>query len=183
MTTEQLVVDELATPFDDLDSPTTVATPSCCCCCCCCIVTVGATAMLAGLTVGNDLRQNDDGPVGDDRRMVLAGVAAAVPILSLVVGLVLLANLGDQSDGDGPGVGLLIGSLGVGAGIFAWLRIRAGCRADQAIGNTMISLVVIAAAILAELFLTLVTAFIFWLAAPLWWWLIWRFWHRRVEGS
>lgn len=141
----------VTTPFDPPAGAVTVATPSCSCCCCCCLVTLsGMTAFTAATghhrALGNG--RSNAGPA-------LVGLLA-VP-LGLLAGVVAPDGLGWARLAIGAIVTLLV-ALGSG--------LLAGDRGVAAAGRAAVIAAVTAAALVAEVYIALGTAFIFELAAP-----------------
>jgi hypothetical protein len=163
-----IVVAELDTPFDELESPTTVATPSCCCCCCCCLASITSAAVVAGRIVARDLSGSEP-PPSQRTRWTLVTAAVLAPILAAVVAVALAAE--EQIDSLFGVVATFIALTG--AMLFA-IRLTASGRPRSAALMAIALPVATGGAMLVEIFAVLFTIGFFWLTIPFWVWLALR---------
>ncbi len=159
-----IVVAELDTPFDDIDSPTTVATPSCCCCCCCCLASISSAIVVAGRVVAHDVSEAEP-PVSDGARWLLVIAAVLTPVVSIA--LVVRLTTTDVINRFGVGVGIAMVITGF---VLLSIRLAANARVGSAVTFAIALPVVTGVAILAEVFLVLFTIGFFWLTIPFWLW-------------
>lgn len=88
MSTLDLSVRELDTPYSNRPTSTSVATPSCCCCCCCCL-----TALIVGdVYIGTDIQTT---AISHGRKRTWIAVAASL-VLPITLPFGLLAFAGDD---------------------------------------------------------------------------------------
>ncbi len=163
-----IVVAELDTPFDDIDSPTTVATPSCCCCCCCCLASISTAAVVAGRIVARDLAGAEP-PPSQNARWTLVTAAALAPILSVAVAVAL----GAEEQINSLGAGVVTAMALTGVLLFA-IRVTASGSPRSAALIAIALPIATGVAMVVEVFAVLFTIGFFWATIPFWVWLALR---------
>lgn len=156
-----MTVEDVVTPFDELDGPTTVATPTCCCCCCCCVAAMVTASVVSGRLVHRDLHERDRDASGVRALLVVAAVL--VPISWLVV-LYLVASV----TGDLGALFVFVASFAIVGLLLGLLRKLAGAPRPVWMGTAIVFPCAYFGAIVADLALFLSTIGVFWLTIPLW---------------
>lgn len=168
-----ITLEDVVTPFDELDSPATVATPTCCCCCCCCLASIATASVVAGRLVRRDLSENAPATHRLTRR-VLRTIAVLTPIL----GLLVFRAFGNEEVEAGLIVAGALTGLLVGC-----LRKAAGATEAQCVATVLLFAVVYPLAALGEFFAVGATEGQFWLSIPLWIVAAVKLTGKRVPGT
>lgn len=147
----------LTTQFDDGKLSNTVATPTCCCCCCCCCCLT--TSVLATTTLTKSISKNCN-ENKDDRKPLLATLAALTIPMSLMLSQAFIGMLisSASTNYESNLMGNFIDQLGSRfvAFLIIYLLMILGLfiisRKEKPIINSIIFIIVFSIAVIAEAF-------------------------------